>query len=111
MLSSVMRKAGCRLAAAGIRNVQFLSISAPETTPILMASCWLTAMRLLPLPVCCGRKSASVSVFIAENCKELHVPIASESKTHIHNGECPSGSASSMMKAASSLVFQSSTLR
>ncbi len=111
ILSRVIREAECRPEEAGIRNVQFLRINAPTTMPMLMASCWLTAIRLLPLPVCCGRKSARVSVFMAENCRELHAPIASERKIQIHSGEFPSGRASSMMKAASSLVFQSSTVR
>lgn len=40
---------------------------------------------------------------MAENCRELHAPIASERKIQIHSGEFPSGRASSMMKRGKQL--------
>ena len=55
MESRVSRNERWRLPAVKLLCDQFCRISAPSAMPRLIASCWLTAIRLLPLPVWCAQ--------------------------------------------------------
>ena len=107
----VRRNERWRLPAVKLLCDQFCRISAPSAMPRLMASCWLTAIRLLPLPVWCARRSAMVRVFMAENWMELQVPMRSSRTIHALKDVSASGRASSIINMAKRHMFQINTLR
>ena len=101
----------CVCASEARAGVSKCSSIAPKPIPKLIANCWLTDNKLLPLLVWLERSRAILMVFIVLNCSELHAPIKVKNGTLSQIGVVWLSCDSSMILTPINKVLPANVLR